>query len=52
MSLDDLNFSNNNVTDFAGDFVKRGGLYLFVDEVHKYKNWSQEIKTVMTIFRI
>jgi len=25
-------------------FVKSGGKYLFLDEVHKYPNWSQEIK--------
>jgi predicted AAA+ superfamily ATPase len=24
--------------------VKRGGTYLFLDEVHKYPNWSQELK--------
>ncbi len=45
VSLDDLYFSKNNLVDFAGDFVKRGGRYLFLDEVHKYKNWSQEIKS-------
>src|SRR5690606_9077634 len=27
-------------------FVKRGGRYLFLDEVHKYPNWSQEIKNI------
>lgn len=44
-SLDDLYFSKNSLVDFAGEFVKRGGKYLFLDEVHKYKNWSQEIKS-------
>jgi len=43
-SLDDLYFSKTNLVDFAGEFVKRGGKYLFLDEVHKYKNWSQELK--------
>jgi len=44
-SLDDLYFSKTNLFDFAGEFVKRGGKYLFLDEVHKYKNWSQELKS-------
>lgn len=44
-SLDDLYFSKTNLVDFAGEFVKRGGKYLFLDEVHKYKNWSQELKS-------
>jgi uncharacterized protein len=44
-SLDDLYFSKNSLVDFAGEFVKRGGKHLFLDEVHKYKNWSQEIKS-------
>jgi predicted AAA+ superfamily ATPase len=23
-----------------------GGEYLFIDEIHKYENWSQEIKNI------
>lgn len=46
VSLDDLFFAKNNLVDFAGEFVKRGGKYLFLDEVHKYKNWSQELKSI------
>jgi uncharacterized protein len=44
-SLDDLYFAKTNLVNFAGEFVKRGGKYLFLDEVHKYKNWSQELKS-------
>jgi predicted AAA+ superfamily ATPase len=44
-SLDDLYFSKTRLVDFAGEFVKRGGKHLFLDEVHKYRNWSQEIKS-------
>lgn len=46
VSLDDLYFSKNTIVDFAGEFVKRGGKYLFIDEIHKYPNWSQEIKNI------
>ena len=46
VSLDNIYFSNNRLLDFAHDFDKMGGKYLFLDEVHKYGNWSQEIKNI------
>jgi len=46
ISLDDLYFSTNNLTGFTDEFVKDGGKFLFIDEVHKYSNWSQEIKNI------
>lgn len=46
VSLDDIYFSENNLIYFAEDFARNGGEYLFLDEVHKYKNWSQELKNV------
>ena len=50
VNLDDLYFSKNTIVDFADEFVKRGGKYLFLDEVHKYNNWSQEIKNIYDYF--
>ena len=50
VSMDDLYFSKNSLVDFAGEFVKRGGSYLFIDEIHKYRNWSQEIKSIYDYF--
>jgi len=50
VSLDDLYFSKNTLVDFADEFVKRGGKYLFIDEVHKYLNWAQEIKNIYDYF--
>ena len=44
ISLDNIWFAENKLIELIDDFVKRGGKYLFVDEVHKYSNWSQEIK--------
>jgi predicted AAA+ superfamily ATPase len=49
-SLDDLYFSTCTIVDFADDFVKRGGKYLFLDEIHKYRNWSQEINNIYDYF--
>lgn len=46
VSLDDIWFSDNRLVDLANYFIKRGGEYLFLDEVHKYPNWSQEIKNL------
>lgn len=46
ISLDDLYFSKNNLLDTTDEWVKRGGTHLFLDEVHKYENWSQELKNI------
>lgn len=46
VSLDTLYFTNNTLVDLADQFVKRGGKYLLLDEVHRYSNWSQEIKNI------
>jgi len=37
-----LFFADNKLIDLAGDFVKRGGKYLFIDEIHKYQDWAKE----------
>ena len=46
VSLDSVAFSNRNLVDLADEFVKKGGNYLFLDEVHKYANWAQELKNI------
>jgi len=46
ISLDDIWFSGHSLVELADIFVKRGGKYLYLDEVHKYKNWSVEIKNI------
>lgn len=52
VNLDDLYFSKNSLVDFADRFVKMGGKYLFLDEVHKYRNWSQEVKNCYDYFPV
>ncbi len=44
ISLDDIYFTENRLIDFIDDFVKNGGKYILIDEIHKYPNWSGEIK--------
>ncbi len=46
VSLDDVYFSENKLVDFVEQFVANGGTYLFLDEVHRYANWAQEIKNI------
>jgi predicted AAA+ superfamily ATPase len=46
VSLDNIWFSEHRLVELIDDFVKKGGKYLFADEVHKYPDWSQELKNV------
>lgn len=46
VSLDQIWFSENRLTDLADTFVKQGGKHLFLDEVHKYPDWSRELKNI------
>ena len=46
VSLDDIEFSNRSLVSLADEFVKLGGEYLLLDEVHSYANWAQEIKNL------
>jgi uncharacterized protein len=46
VSLDDLYFTDNSLVEFATAFVKQGGKYLLLDEVHRYANWSTELKNI------
>lgn len=46
VSLDDIWFSDHRLTELTDDFVKKGGRFLFLDEVHKYPDWSIEIKNI------
>ena len=46
ISLDDPYFYNRSLIDFTDEFVAKGGKHLFVDEVHRYANWSIEIKKI------
>jgi predicted AAA+ superfamily ATPase len=39
-------FYNHTLFDAASDWHKQGGKILFIDEVHKYPNWSVELKNI------
>lgn len=49
-SLDNMYFLEHNLIDLAEEFVLQGGTHLFLEEVHKYPNWSREIKLIYDQF--
>lgn len=46
ISMDHPYFYNRTLFDFADEFYKLGGRFLFIDEVHKYAQWSRELKVL------
>jgi len=56
VSLDLPQFFSQSLYEFADNFVKYGGEYLFLDEVHRYpakhkdSDWSLEIKNIYDSF--
>ena len=46
VSLEELYFKRNNLVDLVDLFVKKGGQYLLLDEVHRYSGWANEIKII------
>ena len=43
---EDLYFSRHTLVDLADAFARVGGKHLFIDEIHKYKGWSRELKLI------
>ncbi len=50
VSADDMYFGENRLFDLADDFYKNAGEYLFIDEIHKYSDWSRELKNIYDSF--
>src|ERR1700744_3712528 len=49
-TLDDFYFTTNALSETAGNFNKKGGQYLFLDEVHKYPEWARHIKNIYDLY--
>lgn len=49
VSADHTYFSNHSLVELADEFVKDGGTRLCIDEVHKYKGWSRELKQIYDV---
>ena len=50
-SADTNYFTTHTLLEVAENFVKIGGKWLFIDEVHKYPGWSREIKEIYDLYR-
>lgn len=46
VTMEDFYFAKNRLLDLADSFAKKGGKYLFIDEIHKYSDWSRELKLI------
>lgn len=46
VNADDLYFTTHTLVDLTDDFVRTGGKVLMIDEIHKYKEWSRELKLI------
>ena len=46
VSADNIYFSTHTLIELADEFVMDGGEHLFIDEIHKYSNWSRELKQI------
>lgn len=49
-SADDVYIVNSSIYDIADEFVRLGGKVIVIDEIHKYKNWSIELKSIYDSF--
>lgn len=50
-SLDDLYFTNHSLKETVTTFHRKGGKVLVLDEVHKYPNWSKELKNIYDVYK-
>lgn len=46
VDADNLYFTTHTLVSLADDFVKDGGEFLAIDEIHKYDGWSRELKQI------
>ena len=50
MTGDDIEFTNSKIYNLVDEFYTLGGRIVVIDEVHKYKNWAQEVKNIYDSF--
>jgi hypothetical protein len=46
VTADHMWFANHSLVELADSFVKDGGKWLCIDEVHRYSGWSRELKQI------
>lgn len=50
VSCDDHYFNTHTLLELAEQFYLLGGKHLFLDEAHKYDNWSKEVKEIYDFY--
>jgi predicted AAA+ superfamily ATPase len=51
LSLDEIYFLSHSLLEAVRSFHQSGGKIVVLDEVHKYPNWSQEVKNLHDRYR-
>jgi uncharacterized protein len=51
ITMDSLQVADKSLFDIATYHYNNGGTHLFVDEIHKYENWSQELKNINDLYK-
>ncbi|MCP9762811.1 ATP-binding protein [Lacihabitans soyangensis] len=46
VSMDDIQVSGLSIWEIAEYHYNQGGTHLYIDEIHKYDNWSIELKNI------
>ena len=44
VNLNDFYFAKRRIFSFADEFYKRGGKVLVLDQIHKYEEWSKDLR--------
>lgn len=46
VTAENFYFASHTLVELADEFTKMGGEYLCIDEVHRYPDWSKELKLI------
>lgn len=50
LTMDHIQLSGVSLLEIATYHTGKGGTHLFIDEIHKSKNWSSELKTIYDLY--
>ncbi len=50
ISADHVYFSSHSIIDVVEEFIREGGTWIGIDEVHKYEGWSKELKMIHDMY--
>ena len=51
ISADNIHVLSDGLYELASEYFSYGGKAIFIDEVHKYPDWSIEIKNIIDTYR-